>query len=190
MGTIMRKSLFLTAALLFCSGAPALAQTPAGEISAGWAFLHSLDAANEGLDEFANFPLGFHVGGAGRITDFLGIAGDLGWNQKSQDFFGVDTKLSFTTFSGGPRFYFGDRVTGFVHALFGGIRGEASASFEGESESESETEFMIQPGGGVDVRVSDSVAIRAQFDYQWINAEDTDGNVRFVVAAAFYLGER
>lgn len=32
-----------------------------------------------------------------------------------------------------PRFYFGDRVTGFVHALFRGIRGEASASFEGES---------------------------------------------------------
>ena len=186
----MRKSLIFATVVLFCFGAPLWAQTPAGEFSAGWAFLHSLDAADEGLSEFENYPLGFHVGGAARIADFLGIAGDVGWNQKSQDFLGIDTKLSFTTFSAGPRFYFGDRVTGFVHALFGGIRGKASISFAGESESESETEFMIQPGGGVDVRVSDSVAIRAQFDYQWINAEDADGNLRFVVGAAFYLGER
>jgi opacity protein-like surface antigen len=187
---VMHRPLFWMAVLLLFSGTPLLAQTPAGEISAGWAFLHSLDASNEGLDEFANFPLGFHVGGAGRITDFLGIAGDLGWNRKSQNLFGVDTKLTFTTFSGGPRFYFGDRVTGFVHALFGGIRGDANASFEDQEDSESQTEFMIQPGAGVDFRAGDAVAFRAQFDYQWINAEDTDGNLRFVVAAVFYLGER
>ena len=52
------------------------------------------------------------------------------------------------------------------------------------------TEFMIQPGGGVDIRVGDGFAVRMQGDYQWINAEDSDGNLRFVAAAVFYLGER
>jgi opacity protein-like surface antigen len=149
-----------------------------------------LDAADSGLDEFETFPLGFHVGGAGRITDSFAIAGDLGWSRKSQDIFGVDTEVTFTTFSAGPRLYFGDRVTGFVHALLGGIRGKGSVSFLGENVSESATEFMIQPGGGVDIRVSDAVAVRLQGDYQWINAEDSDGNIRFVAAAVFYLGER
>jgi hypothetical protein len=176
--------------LLFFSSVPSFAKTPAGEVSAGWAFLRSLDAADEGLSEFESFPVGFHAGGAGRITDSLGIAGDFGWNRKSHDFEGLDTTLSFTTFAGGPRFYFGDRVTGFVHALFGGIRGAATVSFLGDEESDSETNFMIQPGGGVDIRLGEAAALRLQGDYQWINSEGADGNLRFMVGGVFYLGER
>ena len=38
--------------------------------------------------------------------------------------------------------------------------------------SGSATEFMIQPGGGVDVRVTDAFALRLQGDYQWVAVED------------------
>ena len=169
---------------------PLSAQTPAGEISGGWSFVHSLDLTDTELDVLANMPLGFVVGGAGRVTDVVGIAGELAWNRKEENLFGFDTRLTVTTYSAGPRLYFGDRVTGFVHALFGGIRAEASVSFLGEEGSESDTELLIQPGGGVDIRAGDHFAVRLQADYQWINAEETDGNLRFVVAAVFYLGER
>ncbi len=142
----------LSAAILVGMAMPASAQTPAGEITAGWSYLHSFDERSN----FSNYPLGFHVGGARRITDSLGIAGDFGWNQKQQVlvggfaafFEGCVCKVSFTTFSGGPRFYFGrNGVAGFVHGLFGGIR-RADFGIVGPS---SETKFMIQPGGGLDI---------------------------------------
>jgi hypothetical protein len=201
----MRRLIFLSVALMFFSGPPLFAQTPAGEVSAGWVLLRSLDAADKGLSEFESYPIGFHLGCAGRIADSVGIAGDFGWNRKSRDvdplaLRGLDatevgdwiSKLSFTTFAGGPRFYFGDRVTGFVHALFGGSRRAETFSLLGGEASESHTYFMVQPGGGVDIRLGDAAAVRLQFDYQWRgDSEGTDGrNLRFVIGGAFYLGER
>jgi hypothetical protein len=106
-------------------------------------------------------------------------------------------------------------VTGFVHALVGVIREKATV-LEPELETifveydysdlvnpfvhdpfvhdpspeRLESAFMIQPGGGVDIRFSGAFAVRLQGDYQWVNAEDTYGNLRFVAGAVFYLGER
>lgn len=48
---------------------------------------------------------------------------------------------------------------------------------------------MMQPGGGIDFRVTDWFAIRGQFDYQWfrVGEESTDTSIRFVVAGVVYL---
>jgi hypothetical protein len=144
-------------------------------------------------------PLGFYVGGAGRLGRFVAIAGELGWNRKTHfyDFepplTPLERGLSVRTFSIGPRFYFGDRVTVFVHALLGGIRRTSTSSFEGREYSESHSGFMFQPGGGVDFSVSEAVALRAQFDYQigsWYEAEDPVASMRFVVGGVVYLGKR
>ena len=186
--------------IVLALSATSFAQTPAGEVSAGWSYLNSRDLSSDDFDplSLASMPLGFHFGGGARVTDSVGIVGDFGWNRKREslgnEFGTLEAEVSFTTFSGGPRLYFGERVTGFVHVLVGGVRANVDASVDGlgfdEGLSESQTELLIQPGAGVDVRVGESFAVRLQGDYQWINAEDADGNLRFVVAGVFYLGER
>ena len=47
--------------------------------------------------------------------------------------------------------------------------------------------FLVQPGLGVDFRSRGFFGMRLQLDYQWIAKEDFDDNVRFIVAAVFYL---
>jgi hypothetical protein len=177
-----------------------------GEVSAAWAFLHSLDAADHGFSYFQSYPIGLQFGGALRIANSVGIAGDFGWNWKSQDVDALalwarnDTevgdwtsRLSITTFAVGPRFYFGDRVTGFVHALIGRSRRAQTEAFPaGEFSEFSYTNFLIQPGGGVDIRFRDAVAVRLQFDYQWLGDDEgtVDRLLRFTIGGVLYLGNR
>jgi hypothetical protein len=158
---LSRASVFascLAVGFMALSGTTLFPQTPAGEVSAGWAFLHRLDAADEGERFFASFPIGLHLGCGVRITDSVGIVGDFGWNRKLQDSDALalrardDTVVgdwissqSFTTFAGGLRLYFGDRgfgrdrATGFVHAIIGGSRN--SKTFIGEARGSEATFF-------------------------------------------------
>ena len=81
-----------------------------------------------------------------------GLAGDFSYHKK----FGVNNY----TFLAGPRFtsrsY--DRVTPFCHVMFGLTRLTAG--------SQSINGFALQAGGGVDVKVTKNVAIRAlEADY-------------------------
>jgi hypothetical protein len=200
---VMRRWIFLSPVLMLLSGTPSFARTPLGEFSAGWVFLRSLDAADQGNSYFQSYPIGLQLGGALRIANSVGFAVDYGWNRKSQD---VDvltlrarndteggdwiSQKSISTFAVGPRFYFGERATVFVHALFGrSRRAYTSPLADGES---SHTYFLIQPGGGVDIRLRDAVAVRSQFDYQWVG--DSEGTVertlRFTIGGVLYLGNR
>jgi hypothetical protein len=83
---------------------------------------------------------------------------------------------------GGPRYKFrGRRVEPYVHALFG------VAIFEAEA-----ARFSMGLGGGLDVKVSDSVAIRAvQVDYApIISGGGSIDNMRISAGVVFRFGER
>jgi hypothetical protein len=166
--------------LLVLTAAPLRAQS--GDFAAGWSFLHSND-----LEE--SLPIGFHLGLAARFNDWFAIASDFGWNQKGDEFEDlVSLDVTLLTYSAGPRLYFGsDRATGFAHALVGFAYASFSANAFGIDESRSTTEFLAQPGGGVDIRVTEDFGVRLQGDYQWI--KNSDGNLRFVLAAFFRFGE-
>jgi hypothetical protein len=223
---LSRASVFascLAVGFMALSGTTLFPQTPAGEVSAGWAFLHRLDAADEGERFFASFPIGLHLGCGVRITDSVGIVGDFGWNRKLHDGDALALRArddtvardrissqAFTTFAGGPRLYFGDRsfvhdrVTVFVHALFGAsrnsttvireVRGSEATFFESAEIRYvyRQTVFMVQPGGGVDLPLGDAAAVRVQFDCQWRlgTLETNEINLRFMIGGVIYLGER
>lgn len=178
---MFRKIAFLAMALLV-SGSAFAQDYSRGEVAVGWSVLRDFD-----IDE--TFPEGFHVGGAVNVTSWLGIAGDVGYNTKnfSDDFDLADVDLSVTTYAAGPRFNgrFG-KSTGFGHVLFGGARFSAAGSILGVTDSASDTQFLIQPGGGVDIGMSESVAIRAQGDYLYV--KDSDGEFRFVLGVVFRFG--
>ena len=180
--------------LVFGWSATGVAQTvgkqePDFDASFGWQALHSFD-----IDE--TFPWGINFSGSGRITGWMGIAGDVGWNRKATDTFTNGRPTSITdrklTLALGPRFYFGSgRVSGFAHALVGGATGESffettypDGIFE---ESEEFSSFLLQPGLGVDIKGSSFFGLRLQLDYQWIAAEKYDDNVRFLVAAVVHF---
>ena len=59
--------------------------------------------------------------------------------------------------------------------------------------SESETDFAVQPGGGVDVKVSDNVGVRVGFNFRAIRPSDNGdwGKVIQVVAGVVcHLGKK
>ena len=86
----------------------------------------------------------------------------------------------------GPRFTArSERVDVFGHGLFGVSTGDAGPGFSGFSDSG----LTFGGGGGVDVRVSPRIAVRAQYDLFGSFADIVEGNSRFAVGAVIRIGE-
>ena len=134
---------------------------------------------------------GIHVAATGFFTPRVGITGDFSFHQKDREFTGTGTENELNTrrfnFTAGPtvKFRNNTRVQPFLHAL-GGV---ANTRFEAETRTTtttggattttsefdtSSTDFTLFLGGGLDVRASDRVSIRAfQFDYNPVFLRDS-----------------
>ncbi|HEY3120575.1 MAG TPA: hypothetical protein VGL15_08125 [Vicinamibacteria bacterium] len=101
-----------------------------------------------------------------------------------------NAKETISSFQAGPRLTArGDSASVWVQALAGGTR--ASVKFSVDGTSNSETHFSIQPGVGIDLRVTDAIALRAGGDYRRIFI--TGGGVNEYRAhggLVFYFGTR
>ena len=198
----LQKKLRLLGPLLLALGVtvPATAQdTPKAEISIGYQVL----GFSGEIDE--TFTKGWYVDVAGNVTPLFGIVFELGGNYKSVS--EAVTVLGVTsTFTGDldvHEFMAGIRlnarpnptVTPFGQILVGGVRGSANISGSvtaggqtlfAASDALSGTDFALQIGGGINLRISDGVGIRAGADYIRIFAEDEGiGGFRFGVGAVF-----
>ncbi len=105
-----------------------------------------------GEDERFN---GWQASISGNFHENIGIVVDVGGQYKSV----LGIGFSYYEFLLGPRFMVrSERVTGFVHALFGHRYVFALSDID--------SAFALGLGGGMDVSVSDSIGIRVfQFDY-------------------------
>jgi len=148
--------------LLLAVGATATAQDiPRVEFSAGYAYLKDKD-----IDE--SFPLGWYADIAGNLTPWLGLVGEVGGSYKTVNDQGDDVKLSVHSLMGGVRLaHRGGGATLYGQVLAGAAR--ASVSFLGQSDSN--TDFAVQPGVGVDIRLSDGMALRLGGDFRRIYGE-------------------
>ncbi len=152
----MRKLAFSVGVLLLFA-APAAAQDyPKGEFFGGFSVANSADGSPEQF-------YGFETSVTGNFNRSFGITGDFAGQFKSTSILGVNVNGQVYQYLIGPRGAVrGDRVTGFVHALFGGLTVRAS----GGGASFSETGLAIALGGGLDVNAGKRVAIRVfQLDY-------------------------
>jgi hypothetical protein len=179
------------AAVLFLSAIPASAQDsyPGVEIFGGYSYL-SVDL-NVDFDDDEIFDLderegnhGFGFSLAGNFSPNIGLVGDFSYHKKELELIGPDLDSTTFVFLFGPRFSArSDAATGFGHVLIGGTR----FKLEG---FESDVGFTLGVGGGVDVNVGDSLAVRlAQVDYlptringEWLN------NLRFQIGLVFKAG--
>ena len=160
----MKKLVFLFAALLLAT-VPANAQSePKFEIFGGYShFSADINLNNPFDDAFFRQREGLHgfvVSGAANFSKNFGVVADFAYHKKEFEQLGPDIDFSTFSFLFGPRFVArGDRVEGFAHATIGGVRRKVE-------DFDSDTDLALGLGGGVDIRVSRSFAVRLfQLDY-------------------------
>jgi opacity protein-like surface antigen len=202
------KKLFAVTCVLLVSAVTATAQSkPKVEAYGGYSVLRlNLPETFQGedtklLQSVVGTMLGWNGGVTANITDKFGITGDVsGYYRKLQgDFDGSNIAVSANihSFLVGPRVSgAGDKARPFAHALFGIGRINGSATMDSDASSFSNTGFAMAFGGGLDVVVSETVAIRPfHFDFfpsrQKNEALGTSSitlkNIRFGTGVVFYL---
>ena len=182
------------AILLLAIPQPARAQNDAGEFSAGWQVLHF---------EEETFSRGWYADVLGNLTDSLGVVGEVSGHYRTIDEtrlvagvpVDVSADLRIHSFMGGIRFSArqSQQIVPFGQALFGLVHGsaavEGSATVGGrtftvdESESDSDAAFAL--GGGVNVRMTDILALRFAASYFRVIEDGASNSVRFAVGVVF-----
>jgi len=149
--------------ILCIFGSQAKAQDyPKAEVFGGYQYTR---INPEGAGTGFNFN-GWNAALTGNVNKWFGVTADFSGAYKTIS--GVSVKGHTYTF--GPTLYArqNENFTPFVHALFGGFHG--SVGFSGDSASSNGFAMMI--GGGLDLKVSSHMAVRAgQFD--WVLLHDS-----------------
>ena len=132
------------------------------------------------------FPVGWNVDVATRMTRRLKIVGEVGGAYGNLDVLGTRFDLNVHTLMAGPRLsgWQSGRLAPFAHILVGGARNMASVF----GESSSTTMLALQPGGGVDVRLTDRIGVRIGGDYRRIPSSGAE--FRVVIGAIFPVGKK
>jgi len=169
------------------------AQTyPAAEIFGGYSFV-SFDAG--GGDRLSMH--GFNAAVTGNANRWFGVVGDLSWHRAGtcEGFAGVT--CSHSSFAAGPQITVrGSQASGFVRGLFGVDHAGIGAGALGLTASITDNTFLAGLGGGVDVRATPLVSIRAiQIDYLTTNhfsnlGADRQHSVRISAGVVFTLARR
>ena len=159
------------------------------------------------FDEREGFH-GFNASVTGNISRYIGLKGDLSGHWKKKSFpigttASVELDSSLWNFLGGVQIKDNAKETRFkpfAHALVGGAHAKVNGNFSNDiciavspspcpvDFEESDTGFAAALGGGLDIRASDRVDIRAfQFDYNPTRVFDggTQHNFRIGVGVVF-----
>ncbi|MEP6925418.1 MAG: hypothetical protein ABI954_13205 [Pyrinomonadaceae bacterium] len=146
---------------------------------------------------------GFNASAVGNVSRYIGLKFDVSGHYKSETIdvpgtpISAKTDLSLYNFLGGVQIKNNSktgRFKPFAHALVGAGRFKAnvSGSFCSQSNAAcfkaSETGFAAAFGGGLDIRVSRRISIRAvQIDYNPVRiGGETNNNIRFSVGVIFH----
>jgi opacity protein-like surface antigen len=186
--------IILLLAAAFGAASPAVAQdeteTPQVELYGGYYYVRFNSSVNAPVFPV---PAGFNANGGGgqleyNVTKWLGIVGDFaGYHVSAQPSAGTFSYLF------GPRINFRRKrqtVMPFAHVLLGGMTANGNIGRVG-----SQTVFAMTIGGGLDVKVSPSVAIRpVQVEYLMTTFSDglnnRQDNFRFGAGIVFRFGSK
>ena len=174
------------------SPGPVLAQnrSPVEIAGGGYSFMRDFRVKE-------NFPAGWFATGACDITSWLTAVGEVAGTYKSQDVSLDSTKFSTTTrlhtFLGGARHSWRLKgVTPFGQVLVGVAHETGGTTIFRPSIGTAETKLALQPGGGVDIPMTDHLSARLGADYRRIYAKrkntDEKGNNEFRLAAGIVFG--
>jgi opacity protein-like surface antigen len=184
----MRKLFLLLGLTILFSTIGQAQDVPKAEVFAGFQYarINDLTAVNTGLD-----TRGFTVEGVYNVNKTLGIVADFGASYSSK-------QTNLYSYMFGPRVNLRNdsRVTPFAHALFGGARASKVPS-NVPNTFKSASGFAMALGGGVDIKVTERVAIRAvQAEYYYTRIgvnnfqRDSQSHLRLSFGVNFRFGKR
>ena len=177
-----RVMVVISATIMCCLGAPALVNAqdvPRLEVSAGYAVL-----SQPRLDDV--LPKGFYASGAFRLSRWLSLVGEVGWNARHEMFGTVmpeSIDKEVTAFLAGPRFSFwsSTRVAPFAEVLVGGRHershvqaGGPEDPFRFDSTIEL-TDPALQPGGGIVLWLHRRLGAQVSLHYRRTLGRSVDG---------------
>jgi opacity protein-like surface antigen len=151
--------------------------TPRFEAFAGFSYLR-LDADLRNDRDLNGFNTSFTY----NFNRFLGATGEIGGNYGNTVGSGVKADQFFFLF--GPKFAYrgNSRLTPFAHVLPGVVRQNVDFG----ANDASTTQFALATGGGLDINVSDKIAIRgAQADYIMARLGGIQNNLRVSTGFVF-----
>jgi hypothetical protein len=176
----------LAAAVVLMAGlaSTAAAQTPKVELAGGYAYLHETDLS---------VPKGWFASGGENFNDWFGIVGAVSGHYKSETVSGVKVNVKLHTYVVGPKFasYKNPAFSPYAQVLFGGARvtGGVNVSVPGSSSvnvSSSENGFDFQPGGGVDIKAGNTIAIRVGVNADVIRSSgETSKEFQFIIGVVY-----
>ncbi len=157
-------SVCVTAALGFTLvPAAAAAQPSRFEVSGGY-------QATRAADQI--FAAGWSLDVSSSLGDAWGIVAEVSGAHRVEgdSDLGVDVKLSVHSLGAGARWSKrrATRIGLFLQMLAGVTRFNAQAEMGGTDIGGSSTEFMLQPGGGIDVRLNERLGLVGQADYRHV----------------------
>jgi opacity protein-like surface antigen len=178
----MRKVFFSTALILLLSlSTVAQEETPKAELFGGYSWAGS------------NFH-GWNASIAGNVNKWFGVVADFsGHYGGSIDVDGFDERQRAHSYHFGPRLSVRrKRVTPFAQALFGASRLKTELTGFGQRFVFADTGFSFVLGGGLDIKVSERVAVRAfQIDYLRANFfGQTENRGRLAFGIVFRFGKK
>jgi len=181
----MKRLLFMAGLMLFLPLVASAQDTPKAEVFGGYSYLR-VDGQG-GPGENLN---GWNGSVVGNLNKWLGIKADFSGNYGNQTILGLKLHDSVHSYTFGPQISFrkSEKVTPFVHALFGGAH--FRSSFLGVTVTDNA--FAMFLGGGVDFKVSKSFAIRvvqADYNLDRVNGSSLN-NFRFSTGVVFRLGSK
>jgi opacity protein-like surface antigen len=116
------------------------------------------------------------------------------YRSKEDEDLGADVRLSLHSLGAGARWsgHVGDRIIPFLQVLAGAARASARTEILGREVGSSSTKFMLQPGGGVALKLNETFAILGQVDYRRVFLDDEEdrasGQNQFRVLAGVRVG--
>jgi peptidoglycan-associated lipoprotein len=156
-------------------------ETPKAELFAGYSYAGG------------NFH-GWNAALTGNVNKWFGVTADFtGHYGGSPDEDGFDERQRVHSYHFGPRFSARrKKVTAFAHALFGASTLKTELTGFGQRFLFSDTGFSLVAGGGLDIKVSDRVAVRA-FQIDYLRATffgETENRGRLAFGIVFRLGKK
>jgi len=173
----MNKMKWIALGILLLTSSASAQQVGRVDVSTGYSFLRLGGSGGESQH-------GGTISIAGNVNNWFGIVGDFGAYHSAP----LGASLNTYTFLFGPRVSLrAGKVTPFVQTLFGGAHMNASAY----GISAGLTPFAMSAGGGVDLRLSQHIALRPQVDYIALRSSGQTLNAgRASMGLVFRFGEK
>ena len=152
---------------LFGAVTPLAAQGNDVELGVGYQLLRLADAW---------FPQGFSVEVVKGLTEEFAVVGETGWSRDSTTPFGFEQRTTALHLAGGVRWNPGgdQRFRPFAQIILGAERDIINVK---EFGSDSASSLLVQPGGGMDVRLNNRQRVFGQVDLRRVFHEGSALNV-------------